>query len=110
MRAARAPLELLVRSLLSHAIAATPREGEVVADVHRTELGVTLSVSDGGPPVPEAARWETIRHRTDPTSLGRPAGVSLVLADAAATALSADLELRESPDAHSEVWVVFRKA
>jgi hypothetical protein len=109
LRAARAPFDLLLKSLLNHAIAATPRGGEVVAEAHRTELGLVLAVSDGGPPVPEASRWETIRHRLDPTSLGRPAGVSLVLADAACTALQADLELRESPSGHSEVWVNFRK-
>jgi two-component system OmpR family sensor kinase len=110
LKAARAPLDLLIKSLLNHAIAATPRGGRVVAEAHRTELGLVLSVTDGGPPVPEASRWETIRHHSDPTRLGRPAGVSLVLADAAATALAADLELRESPDGHSEVWVNFRKA
>ena len=108
LRAARAPLDLLLKSLLNHAIAATPRGGEVRAEAHRTELGLALSVCDGGPPVPEAARWQTIRHHIDPTSLGRPAGVSLVLADAACTALAADLELREA-SGHSEVWVTFRK-
>ncbi|HEY3495940.1 MAG TPA: hypothetical protein VGK73_14680 [Polyangiaceae bacterium] len=109
LRAARAPLDLLLKCLLNHAVAATPRGGEVRAEAHRTELGLALCISDGGPPVPEASRWETIRHHIDPTSLGRPAGVSLVLADAACTALSADLELRDS-GGHSEVWVTFRKA
>jgi hypothetical protein len=36
--------------------------------------------------------------------------VNLVLADAATTALSAELELRESADGHTETWVHLRKA
>jgi hypothetical protein len=75
-----------------------------------TELGVSLAVRDGGPAVPEASRWDVIRHHVDPTRFGRPTGVNLVLADAATTALLAELELKESPDGHSETWVHLRKA
>ena len=104
-RLARPALELLVRNLLQHAIAATPRGGVVTAAVHRTELGTALSVVDGGPAVPEASRWAVIRHQEDPTSFGRPAGIALVLADAAATAVGATLELREAASGHTETWV-----
>jgi two-component system OmpR family sensor kinase len=105
----RAPLGLLIRSLLLHAIAATPRGGSISLALYRTELGVALSVIDGGPSIAEASRWDVIRHQTDPTRLGRPTGVSLVLADALAIMLSADLELRESAAGHTEAWVAFRK-
>jgi len=104
-RIAKPALELLIRNLLLHAIAATPRGGVVKAAIHRTELGTALSVTDEGPAVPEASRWEVIRHSGDPTRLGRPAGVTLVLADAAATAVNATLELRESAEGHTETWV-----
>jgi signal transduction histidine kinase len=104
-RVARPALELLLRNLLLHAIAATPRGGVVKAAIHRTELGTALSVTDEGPAVPEASRWDVIRHHGDPTRLGRPAGITLVLADAAATALHATLELRESSEGHTETWV-----
>jgi len=104
-RIARPTLALLIRNLLLHAIAATPRGGVVKAAVHRTELGTALSVTDEGPAVPEASRWEVIRHQGDPTRFGRPAGVALVVADAAATAANATLELRESADGHTETWV-----
>lgn len=106
---ARAPLNLLLRSLLLHAISATPRGGKVSVALYRTELGLALSVIDGGPSIAEASRWQVIRHQTDPTRLGRPAGVSLVLADALAITLPADLELRESASGHTEAWVTFRK-
>jgi len=105
MKTARQTLEMLFRSLLLHGIAATPRGGRVKAAVHRTELGTAVSVCDGGPAVPEASRWDVIRHQIDPTRFGRPAGVALVLADATATALNAALELRESADGHTETWV-----
>jgi hypothetical protein len=59
--------------------------------------------------VPEASRWDVIRHQIDPTRVGRPAGIALVLADATATALNAALELRESPDGHTETWVTLGK-
>ncbi len=105
MKTARETLEVLFRSLLLHGIAATPRGGRVKASIHRTELGTAVSVWDGGPAVPEASRWDVIRHQIDPTRFGRPAGVALVLADATATALNAALELRESSDGHTETWV-----
>lgn len=110
VRAARAPLELLLKSLVAHAIAATPQGGAVTVHAFSTELGVTLAVRDGGPAVPEASRWDVIRHHVDPTRFGRPTGVNLVLADAASTALSAELELKESADGHTETWVHLRKA
>jgi hypothetical protein len=110
VRAARAPLDLLVKSLVAHAIAATPQGGSVTLLAFSTEIGVTLAVRDGGPAVPEASRWDVIRHHVDPTRFGRPAGVTLVLADAATTALSAELELKESADGHTETWTHLRKA
>ncbi|HEV8551510.1 MAG TPA: hypothetical protein VGQ57_20825 [Polyangiaceae bacterium] len=108
-RIARPPVELLMRTLLQHAILATPKGGTVKAALHRTEIGTALSVIDGGPAVPEASRWNVIRHQEDPTRLGRPAGIALVLADAAATAVHAALELRESSHGHTEAWVTLGK-
>jgi signal transduction histidine kinase len=109
MKTAQPTLEQLIRNLILHAIAATPHGGRIKASVHRTELGTALSVCDEGPAVPEASRWDVIRHHIDPTRLGRPAGIALVLADATATALNAALELRESVDGHTETWVTLGK-
>ena len=98
------------RNLLSQAIAATPRGGEVRATAMATELGPALSVIDGGPALPEASRQDILRHRTDPTSFGRPAGIALVVADATAATLDATLEVREDDAGRAELWIVLPKS
>jgi hypothetical protein len=75
-----------------------------------TELGPALAVSDGGPAIPEASRQDILRHRIDPTALGRPAGIALVVADAAATTLDATLEVREDGGGRVELWIVLPKS
>jgi signal transduction histidine kinase len=103
-------VELLVKNLLSQAIAATPRGGTVRATAMSTELGPVLAVSDGGPTIPEASRQDILRHRIDPTGFGRPAGIALVVADAAATTLDATLEVREDGGGRVELWIVLPKS
>ena len=103
-------VELLVKNLLSQAIAATPRGGTVRATAMATGLGPVLAVSDGGPTIPEASRQDILRHRIDPTGLGRPAGIALVVADAAATTLDATLEVREDGGGRVELWIVLPKS
>jgi signal transduction histidine kinase len=110
VRVRPALLELLMRSLLDHAIAASPKGGHVRAQLVPTGLGIALAVSDEGPKVPEGSRLDVLRHRIDPTSFGRPAGLSLLVADAAAAALDAELELRESATGGSELWVTLKKS
>jgi len=109
VRARPGLLELLMRSLLDHALQASPKGGHVKAQLVPTGLGIALAVSDEGPKVPEGSRLDVLRHRIDPTSLGRPAGLSLLIADAAAAALDAELELRESASGGSELWVTLKK-
>jgi hypothetical protein len=96
----------LIRGLLHHAISATPRDGHVVLSAYAVETGVLISAQDGGPSVTEAHRLEVLRHRTDPSAFGRPSGVSLLLAEAAAESLGATLELRDGPDGQAEVWTM----
>jgi two-component system, OmpR family, sensor kinase len=103
-------VELLVKSLLFQAIAATPRGGQVLATAMATELGPALAVSDGGPAIPEASRQDILRHRIDPTSLGRPAGIALVVADATAAVLDVTLEVREDGGGRVEFWIVLPKS
>ncbi|HEX6273700.1 MAG TPA: hypothetical protein VFZ53_11690 [Polyangiaceae bacterium] len=109
LRRPKTLVELMVRSLVTQAIGATPRGGQIRATALATELGPALSVTDGGPAVPEASRQDILRHRIDPTSLGRPAGIALVVADAAAAALDATLEVREDGVGRAELWIVLPK-
>jgi K+-sensing histidine kinase KdpD len=101
-------LRVLLRALLHHAIAATPRGGEVLLSVVATEMGMLLSVEDGGPVVPEASRTAVIQHRTDPASFGRPAGVSLLVADVIGGVLGGGAGMREGIGGRAEIWVVLR--
>lgn len=110
VKAPRAQLGLIVRLLLSHAISATPRGGQIRISTFGTELGVVLTVQDGGPPVPEAQRLPLLRHATDPTRLGRPAGISLLASYAAAAALGSELELRDGSEGANEAWLALRGA
>ena len=97
-------LELLLKELLAHAIAATPRGGSVRLAAYTTEVGTVVAVEDGGPPIPETARLGMLRHALDPTSLGRPAGVALLAAHVVAGALGSELELREGAHGATEAW------
>lgn len=101
----RGLLELMLRLLLGHAVAATPQGGVVRLSVYATELGAAIAIEDGGPPVPEALRSLLLRYATDPTSVGRPAGFALLGAHAAATALGAELTLRDGAHGATETWL-----
>ncbi len=90
-------LTLLIRSLIDHAIAATPREATVWLEASSTPRGLLLRCRDAGPSVPTRARKDLLLHRVDPTSLGRPAGVWLLVIDAAATVLGATVALDDDP-------------
>ena len=76
---------------------------------YAVETGVMLSAQDGGPSVTEAHRTEVLRNRTDPSAFGRPSGVSLLIAEAAAESLGATLELRDGPDGQAEVWALLSR-
>jgi hypothetical protein len=71
-------------------------------------MGMMLSVEDGGPVVPEASRTDVIQHRTDPAAFGRPAGVSLLVADVIGGVLGGGAGMREGTAGQSEIWVVLR--
>ncbi len=104
-------LSLLLRCLLDHAIAATPQAGEVTLSLEESPSGtIGISVRDGGPSVLARARDDLLLHRVDPTSMGRPAGVTLLVAHAAAQILDAALVLREGPQREFEVFVALPTA
>ncbi|HVW29544.1 MAG TPA: ATP-binding protein [Polyangiaceae bacterium] len=88
---------LLTRTLLDHAISASPRGTKVDISVTRDGSGARIMVSDGGPVVPAAARADLLEHQVDPTSLGRPPGPALLIAQVVTTYLGGALKLGESP-------------
>ncbi len=102
-------LATLLDSALSHAIAATPKGGEIRASAFASELGVIVTIGDGGPAIPEASRADVLSHRVDPTSLGRPSGISLVAVGAAALALGAGVEIKDGTDGHPELWLTLKR-
>ncbi|HEX4336664.1 MAG TPA: hypothetical protein VH062_12170 [Polyangiaceae bacterium] len=92
-------LALLARTLLDHAISASPRGTKVAISAVEDAGGLRLRVSDGGPVVPASARGDVLEHGVDPASLGRPPGPSLLVAQVVATYLGGSLKLGESDSA-----------
>jgi two-component system, OmpR family, sensor kinase len=101
----RGAMVVLVRSLIDHAIAASPRGARVVVRADTTRRGCCLIVEDGGPVVPAAHRSDLIRRRVDPAATGRPNDLSLLVADAIAAALGGELRLGESAAGRCQVEV-----
>lgn len=88
-------LRTLVHCMLDQAIAASPRDATV--RVHMSaELPLELVVCDGGPMVPEPSREDLLRRRIDPSSLGRPDGVALLVAQSAAGVLGGRISIGDS--------------
>jgi signal transduction histidine kinase len=87
-----AAFTLALRALLDHALLATSR-GQAV----RIELVAgpppVLTVVDGGPGIPEAARADLLSRRIDPTAFGRPDGISLLAASLSANRLAAQIAI-----------------
>jgi len=108
LRVSTRPKTLLamVRAMLHHAIAATPRDGVIVLSAYAVDSSILISAQDGGPAVTEAQRADVLRNRTDPSAFGRPSGVALLIAETAAETLGATLELRDGPDGQCEVWTL----
>ncbi len=99
-------LELLLRGLLDHAIAATPRDGQVRVRALLDGRQATLTVEDGGPPIPDNLSVDLLKRRIDPTGLGRPAGIALLVADAAAEHLRCGLSIEQPPGGRVQLRLV----
>lgn len=91
-------LGLLLRCVVDHAIAATPKGGTVGITVRRDGSEALVSVRDGGPVVPASAHADLLEHRVDPASFGRPPGIGLLSASVTAAYLGTTLVIRESSD------------
>jgi signal transduction histidine kinase len=90
-------LRALVRLLVDHAIAATPREGRILVRVAERRQAVVVTVEDAGPSVPAGARDALVWRRIDPATVGRPHGVHLLSAAAILSDLGGLLEVDDAP-------------
>jgi sensor histidine kinase regulating citrate/malate metabolism len=91
-------LRLMLDSLIDHGVLSTPRGKQVAVKVEATHEGVSIRFTDGGPAVPRQSREALLRNATDPTALGRPGGISLLVAYLAAGRLGGSLNLHETDD------------
>lgn len=87
-------LALAVLGMLQQAILASPR-GSTVRITLSEQLPLKLVVSDGGPSVPEPLRDELLRRALDPSSVGRPDGLGLLAANAAAGAVGGHVRFED---------------
>jgi hypothetical protein len=92
-------LSVLLRALIDHAILATPRGGSVSMALAVETGGIAISIRDGGTAVPASVHGDVLEHRIDPASLGRPPGLSLLVAHAVAGVLNGVVRLADTEDA-----------
>jgi two-component system, OmpR family, sensor kinase len=90
---------VLVRELVSHAIAASRRGTRVAVDVHprEGELGWSVTVDDSGVPLPAGARGALLGLKVEPGTFGRPSSVSLFIAAEIAAAQGAVFDIGDAP-------------
>ncbi|HEX3345521.1 MAG TPA: hypothetical protein VHS09_13150, partial [Polyangiaceae bacterium] len=102
-RAAPRSVAVMVRSLVAHALAATPRGSAVVISVNAPvagppgPLGARLVVDDAGTMLPTAARRALLALEVEPGTFGRPSSVGLFVAGEIAGAQGALLEIGDAP-------------
>jgi hypothetical protein len=100
-RAAPRAASVIVRALVAHAIAATPRGSAVLVAVLAPQsdegLGVRIVVDDGGTILPAAARRPLLALEVEPGTFGRPSSVGLFVAAEVASAQGALLDIADAP-------------
>ncbi len=103
MRGSPRSIAVLVRSLVAHALSATPRGSAVTVSVSAPvmgpdgALGARLVVDDAGTILPTAARRALLALEVEPGTFGRPSSVGLFVAAEIAGAQGALLEIGDAP-------------
>jgi hypothetical protein len=95
---ARTCFRTLVRLLIDHGIAATPRDGKVKIRLGYDGGRLWVEIEDAGASVPTGARDALIWRRIDPATLGRPRGVHLMSATAILSHLHGSLSLGDGAE------------
>jgi len=98
-RAAPRGVAVLLREIISQAIAATSRDGRVKVTVtpQTATLGMRIMVDDAGPALPASARRALLGLELDPGTFGRPTAVPLYVAAEIASWQGGLLELGDAP-------------
>jgi signal transduction histidine kinase len=98
-RVAPRAVSVLIRDLLSHALAASSRGSSVTVALQSAagDLGSRLCVDDSGTVLPAGARRALLALEVEPGTFGRPSGVSLFVAAEIAAAQGALLEVGDAP-------------
>jgi two-component system OmpR family sensor kinase len=98
-RAAPRGVAVLLREVISQAIAATSRDGRVKVFVTpaTATLGMRITVDDAGPALPASARRALLGLELDPGTFGRPTAVPLYVAAEIASWQGGLLELGDAP-------------
>jgi hypothetical protein len=99
----------LVHSLVDNAVTATPPGGTVTLTLAVSNGELVLTVDDGGPPLPAAARAGFL-SRDYEILAGRPPRFALIAAHAIATHARAPLELEDAPAGGARARVVLTRS
>jgi signal transduction histidine kinase len=100
VRAAPRAMALMVREVVLHAIASSPRGARVVVRVtppEREGEGARIVVDDGGPALPASARRAFLALEGDPGAHGRASSVPLYIGAEIAATHGARMELSDAP-------------
>jgi signal transduction histidine kinase len=99
VRAGPRAVSLLVRELVSHAIAASPPGSAVAVSVEPPDgdMGARLIVDDSGTILPAAARRALLALEVEPGTFGRPSGVSLFMASELSRSQGIRLDVADAP-------------
>jgi signal transduction histidine kinase len=113
VRGAPRATALMIREVVLHAIASTPRGGRVVVRVSAPEAeseGARVVVDDAGPPLPASARRSFLSLEGDPGAHGRASNVPLHIGAEIAATHGARMELSDAPLGGLRVVVTFARA
>ena len=111
-RTAPRAVAVLLRELISQAIAASPRGAAVTVTVDPAELdhGPRVTVDDAGTPLPATARRALVGLGIEPGTHGRSTSVPLYVANEIAMWRGASFELGDAPAGGLRATVTFARA
>lgn len=101
-------LRIMARNLLDNAVRYTPEHGKIRIEVATADAGVTLTIEDSGPGIPEENRDRIFdRFYRVPGTEPSGSGLGLAIVKAIAERHEADIELGNSALGGLQVTVIF---